>query len=179
MRSIADDPVYVGLENIDYFPKSVLEIGCGDGWRLSELKRIDGCKVMGIDPSKQAVQDGRKKYNIDLRVSTASDYNIDKTFDLIIFGFCLYLCSREELFLIVSKADRALKDKGLMVILDFYSKIPYSNDYKHYKGLKSYKMDCSMMFTWHPFYTMIYMNTVLKNNPDDYITTQILLKRKI
>lgn len=37
--------------------------------------------------------------------------------DLIIFGFCLYLCDPQDLFRIAAGSDALLADRGLMTIL--------------------------------------------------------------
>lgn len=77
----------------------------------------------------------------------------DQSFEIVIFGFCLYLCDREDLFRIACEADRVLKSPGWLLIHDFYSPTPSKHDYRHYAGLFSYKMDYRTLFTWHPAYT--------------------------
>src|SRR5207253_396680 len=77
----------------------------------------------------------------------------DKKFDIVIFGFCLYLCDREDLFRIASEADRVLKNPGWLLILDFYSPAPLKRDYHHRSGLFSYKMDYRTLFLWNSSYT--------------------------
>ncbi|MGB6911936.1 MAG: hypothetical protein WBE42_04170 [Pseudolabrys sp.] len=43
------------------------------------------------------------------------------TIDLLIYGWCLYLCDREDLFKIVTEGDRILKDSGYLVVYDFHA----------------------------------------------------------
>jgi SAM-dependent methyltransferase len=74
----------------------------------------------------------------------------DHYFDIIIFGFCLYLCDREDLFRIASEADRVLGEPGWLLILYFFSPFPKKNVYHFCKGVQSYKMDYRTLFTWHP-----------------------------
>ena len=76
-------------------------------------------------------------------------------FDIVIFGFCLYLCDRKHLFRIACEADRVLKSNGYLCIIDFYSDVPYKNAYKHFSGVYSYKMDYSLMFKWNPAYSLV------------------------
>lgn len=160
---------------------SILEIGCGNGTRLKELVDL-GFKVAGVDPSKDAINEARSR-GIDAHVGTADSLPFpDNSFDIVIFGFCLYLCDREDLFLISAEADRALKKPGYMLIFDFYSKDQRANDYHHLEGIKSYKMDYSKLFDWHPDYLLVkqalgshdgFLHT---DNKDDLVSVSILRK---
>lgn len=142
---------FVPLQN---HPLQVLEIGCGNGWRLKVLQEL-GYQVSGIDPSHAAIEDA-KKLGLEVFVSTADELPFkEKQFDVVVFGFCLYLCDREDLFKISSEANRVLKKQGYIFILDFYAKNEITNDYHHAPGLKSYKMDYKKLFDWHPDYTLI------------------------
>lgn len=133
---------------------SILEVGCGNGHRLSALKQ-KGYEVYGIDPSQVAIKDAAAN-GVNALVGTADNLPfVDNYFDVISFGFCLYLCDREDLFKITSEANRVLKKGGSLFILDFYSKYPISNNYHHYDGIKSYKMDYSKLFDWHPDYILL------------------------
>ena len=94
-----------------------------------------------------------KDFGINASVSTAEKLSFDDdTFDLIIFGFCLYLCDTTDLFKIAYEAHRTLKNRSWLMIIDFWSpelkKIPY----KHKEGVFSSKFDFSKMFSWHPSY---------------------------
>ena len=110
----------------------------------------------------------------------------DNQFDLIIFGFCLYLCDRDDLFLITSEANRVLKNQAWVAIFDFYSPFPYSNKYSHKEGIFSYKMDHSTMFTWHPYYNESFRSTSnFRNNNghtddvDEMISSIIIRKNTL
>ena len=46
------DPVMDEIKNNGIEPKEVLEIGCGNGWRLTALNERYGCACVGIDPSQ-------------------------------------------------------------------------------------------------------------------------------
>lgn len=119
-------------------PESVLEIGCGNGWRLHVLAREYHAKCFGIDPSERAVKDGMSLFP-DLLLSQATADAVphaDQFFDLVIFGFCLYLCDRKDLFKIACEVDRVLKDFGKLMILDFYPPFPYRNAYAHSRYLQ-------------------------------------------
>ena len=76
----------------------------------------------------------------------------DSSFDIVIFGFCLCWCDREDLFRIVFEADRVLKDQGWLIVHDFYSPMPIRREYHHKAGVYSFKMDYRRLFDWHPGY---------------------------
>ena len=168
----------------DYFEKNnphgkVLEIGCSDGWRLEKLRNQFRVDVHGIDPSLLAIHTGRKSNpNIHLQQGTADRlYFPDNQFDVVIFGFCLYLVDREDLIKVVAECDRVLKPGGEVIIYDWYTNDAYANDNKHYKGLRSFKRDYSEMFLWNPCYYKKYFNKD-GDNPDDYVAISVLEKRK-
>ena len=70
----------------------------------------------------------------------------------MIFGFCLYLCDREDLFRIASAADRVLRAPGRLMISDSFSPMPRAKTYHHLPDVYSYKMDYRTLFNWHPDY---------------------------
>jgi len=138
-------------------PLRVLEIGCADGTRLELLKQyFKNSEYYGLDPSEDAIKIGKEKYKFNLQVGTADILPFEENyFDLMLFGFSLYLCDRKDLFKIAYEADRCLCNNGYLIIKDFQPPFPYRNAYIHYKGISSYKMDYSKMFTWNPAYTEI------------------------
>ena len=152
------DEVVAALSGMDLKIGRIAEIGCADGWRLDMLRRRFGAACSGIDPSAEAVSSGRKRYPaLDLQVATADRLPFaSSAFDVVIFGFCLYLCDREDLFRIAAEADRVLTANGHIVIYDFIATFPYRNAYSHLPGLFSYKMDYAQMFLWNPAYRLIY-----------------------
>jgi ubiquinone/menaquinone biosynthesis C-methylase UbiE len=131
---------------------SILEIGCGEGIRLGWLKENRGCTCYGVDPSARAVTAASQR-GVLAQTGTAEQLPFeDATFDVVAFGFCLYLCDREDLFRIACEADRVLKSPGWLVIYDFFHPTPTRREYHHRAGLFSYKMDYRSLFTWHPGY---------------------------
>ncbi len=162
----------------------ILEIGCGDGYRLKFLsKKIKIKKIYGIDPSKLAVRKA-KSQGIIAKVGTADYLPFEnKKFDMIIFGFCLYLVDDEDLFKVINEADRTLKNKGYIIIYDFYSnKIKY-NSYKHCKGLKSRHMNYKNFFVVHPLYKLISEQKILyekkkfEGDSDTYLSISVIFKK--
>jgi ubiquinone/menaquinone biosynthesis C-methylase UbiE len=184
--SIENDKIVQLFKSIELFPKKVLEIGCSNGSRLNLIKDTFGCECWGIDPSSEAIKNGGEKYpDILLSTGTADSLKFeDNSLDTIIFGFCLYLCDRNDLFKIAYEADRCLKDGGTLVIKDFFPTFPYKNKYSHLDGVYSYKMDYSQMFKWNPSYAEV-ANIVhthsgfgLVNVPDEKISITVLRKNE-
>lgn len=174
------------LKRIELKPTCVLEIGCSNGFRLNQLKEEFGCKCFGIDPSSEAIKDGTTKYpDINLGVGTADDLHYDNdSFDTVAFGFCFYLCDRKDLFRIAYEADRVLKNGGTLIITDFHPPFPFKNQYSHYEGIYSYKMDYGRMFTWNPAYTevakVVYSHSgyKLRDVPNERVATLVLRKNE-
>ena len=100
-NKLKSDPiVYLLLKNKILVLKNILEIGCSSGYRLNYLKKYThkgNYYYFGIDPSKEAIEHGKKFKNISLKIGTADNLEFDnQSFDLLIFGFCLYLCDRSD-----------------------------------------------------------------------------------
>lgn len=163
-------------------PTSVLEIGCSNGWRLASLReRFPNARFAGIEPSAKAVEEGRERWGLDLRVGTADDLPFaDGEFDLVIFGGCLYLCDRSDLFRIAWQADRVLADRGFLCLWDYAARVPYANDYRHTDGIRSYKMDYPSMFLWNPDYWMVALDPAggMKEDPDDRMVVALMRKQR-
>ena len=133
---------------------SVFEVGCGQGLRIAHLHTSKGWTVSGLDPSSQAI-DALTTSGYSGFVGTADSLPLsDNSLDLLIYGFCLYLCDRDDLFSIASEAHRVLKSQAWLAILDFWTPYPLVNSYQHSAGVYSYKADLPSMFTWHPSYVI-------------------------
>jgi len=131
----------------------ILEIGCGDGRRLAWIAENFGCDVYGIEPSGAAVIEAKKRgINAERGTADVLPYQ-NEMFDVVIYGFCLYLCDREDYFRIAYEADRVLKKNSWLLIMDFFSPMPIQTEYKHRAGVYTTKMDFKKLFDWHPAYT--------------------------
>ncbi|MDF2178309.1 class I SAM-dependent methyltransferase [Aliiglaciecola sp. CAU 1673] len=181
---VKKDPALVYLLNQSEEPGKVLEIGAANGYRLAAIKSaFADATCVGVEPSALAVEQGNKAYpNIDLRRGVASDLTSFSAgqFNTVIFGFCLYLCDREDLFKIAAEADRVLADGGRIIIWDFYSTVPFQNHYTPKHGLHSYKMDYAKMFLWNPAYSLEMQKTINSDpawHPDHNYGLSVLRKR--
>ncbi len=141
----------------------VLEIGCGTGQNLVALEqRTPGIVCLGIDPSGKAIERGRRRSpHHDLRVGTADSLPFDRQADVVIFGFCLYLCDRSLLHRTIAEADRLLRcrkgesGEGILIIHDFDPSQPHRRPYRHHDGVVTYKMDYSRLFLADPAYRLV------------------------
>ncbi len=157
-RRAQSDPVLRALRQLRGAAKSVLEVGASDGWRLHAL-RGEGLAThaYGLDPSKRASAEGRDRFDVDGVRGTAERLPFaSRRFDLVILGFFLYLCDRDDLFAIVAEVDRVIAREGRLAILDFHASPAERRRYSHAEGVFSYKMDYSELFLCNPAYQLLY-----------------------
>lgn len=135
----------------------VLEIGCANGIRLVQLGTLLACEGWGIDPSSEAIRTGSQQFpNLHLSVGTADQLQFpDASFDMVIFGFCLYLVDRSLLTRVMAEADRVLKDRGFLGITDFDVTTPCKRRYAHHEGVWSYKLDYGNLFAQLPHFVLV------------------------
>ena len=144
-KTVNDDKIFLAIDTIfvEPKPKHIMEIGCSNGYRLKWLFEKFNAFCFGLDLSTDAIKDGKiDGTKINLQVGAAKNLPLKNgSFDLVIFGFCLYACSRKDLFKTISEADRVLKDMGHIVIEDFYPPFPFKNEDENKPGSYCYKMD--------------------------------------
>lgn len=148
-------------------------MGCGNARYLGELHRHFGGRCVGIDASSAAILQGRKDHpTLNLKHNTAlsgirREWAMRCFYDLITFGFCLYVLDREELFMMVAYADAILKEGGFIAIHDFDPYQPIVVPYKHKKGICTYKMDYPALWLANPAYKRV---TKVKTNEGEALT---------
>jgi ubiquinone/menaquinone biosynthesis C-methylase UbiE len=181
------DPLLVELLQLDAPAATagarVLEIGCGEGVRLQWLANQRNCECHGIEPSAAAVERAQTAGVTAVRGTAERLPFADASFDIVMFGFCLYLADRNDLFRIAAEADRVLRSPGWLLIHDFYSRHPSRREYHHRAGLFSHKMDYRTLFDWHPHYTN-YSHRVqhhgtgaYTDEQDEWVGVSVLRKR--
>lgn len=132
---------------------SILEIGSSDGRRLEYLCNQLDSKGVGLDPSFNAVRNGNERLKrnlndlITLQHGDARSLPYTKSeFDLVLFGFCLYLIDRDHLNEVVQEANRVLKKGGFLLIFDFDVLELQTVPYLHKSGINTYKDDYQRYF---------------------------------
>ena len=130
---------------------NILEIGCCNGQKLQALCQELDANGQGIEPSGQAVADGNARMQgtpAHLTCGIAEMLPFEAgSFDLVYFGFCLYLMDRRSVFRALSEADRVLKAGGFLAITDFDPGVMHKRPYTHREGIFSYKQDYSKFYT--------------------------------
>jgi ubiquinone/menaquinone biosynthesis C-methylase UbiE len=162
----------------------VLEIGCANGVNLEALRRQAGCVGSGVDPSAEAVETGKRDFpSLDLHRATADALPFpDASFDLVWFGFCLYVTDRALLPRVVAEADRVLKDGGFLAIVDFDPGAAMKRRYHHADGITTYKTDYARMFLGYPQYVLVEKRSFshagerFESDPGERLAIQVLNK---
>jgi ubiquinone/menaquinone biosynthesis C-methylase UbiE len=109
----------------------------------------------------------------------------DGSFDVLLFGFCLYLCDPEDLFRIAAEADRVLKPTSWLLIHDFFSPAHIRRPYHHKNGVITNKMDFRKLFDWHSAYSCYYHRVSahgahgFTDDPQEWVATSILRKQAL
>lgn len=137
-------------------PEFIYEVGCADGWLLRQLQAFYGCKVGGIDPSRQAINTA-SQFIENVYYGNATKPVGAEGCNVLIYGFCLYLCDPEDYFRIVMEGDRVLKDGGYLIIHDFNAlgAFPHRVPYKHKEGLFSHHVKFEDLWLAHPWYSRL------------------------
>ncbi len=148
-----NDPVMDAIDQYQIKPKKVLEVGCANGWRLKLIKKKFKNSVCGgIDPGCGEPTTSGPAF-VEFGTAERLDFP-SESFDLLIYGWCLYLVDPEDYFRIAMEGDRVLKDNGYLIIYDFLVQDHYKTPYKHKKGLFSYHYDFARLWSNHPAYVL-------------------------
>ena len=142
-ENLFDEKIINLIKTNNLKAEKVLEIGCANGKYLNQYsKLLKSKKSYGVDLSKKAIGDGKRKYK-NLNLLKISSLEIDKiklNFDFIICGFFLYQLDRELIFNQFDLIYKKLNKNGLLLIVDFDPLFKHSNINFNKKNLMSYKM---------------------------------------
>src|SRR5215467_14220164 len=56
------DQVIASIRAANLQPTCLLEVGCSNGWRLEALRKAYNARCYGIDPSAEAIREGRASF---------------------------------------------------------------------------------------------------------------------
>jgi 2-polyprenyl-3-methyl-5-hydroxy-6-metoxy-1,4-benzoquinol methylase len=116
-------------------PKSILDLGCGDGTFTSEFLNFPNVKIVGMDPAEKAIKFASERYALEDRISftttPAKDLISDgQFFDLVVLRGVLHHCEDPED--VINQASRLssavliLEPNGLNPIMKIIEKLsPY------------------------------------------------------
>ncbi|MFT7674445.1 MAG: SAM-dependent methyltransferase [Gammaproteobacteria bacterium] len=101
----------------DLKTRSVLDIGCGEGYCARELKRRGAGDYLGVDLSSQMIgaaraQEAKDQYGIEYRTHNIVDFKPARQFDLCIAVFLFNYLTVEEMQRTFSMVYQALNSNG-------------------------------------------------------------------
>ena len=150
------------IQFYDLQPKSVVEIGAANGARLAALHERCGARVVAIELSGEAIEDGKVRFPSVIFVrGAASALPIHETFDLAIINFVFHWIDRVNLLRSVAEIDRLLGDGGYLLIGDFYPSNRLNVPYHHLPegGVQTYKQNYAEAFLSSGLYHAVCMMT--------------------
>jgi SAM-dependent methyltransferase len=166
---VGRDPVGEAIDHLGLKPQRVLEIGCANGWRLAALREKYDCEVYGVEPSKHGCIEAAKRRVPVWRITAEALPAANEAFDLVIYGFCLYLTDPFDWFKIAAEGDRVLGGGGYMIIHNFMEPAkPFATRYAHHDGVLAYHARFSDLWLSHPWYEQVYRHT--KDARDEQVT---------
>jgi len=158
---VGRDPVGEAIDHLGLKPQRVLEIGCANGWRLAALRGKFDCEVHGVEPSMQGCIEAATRGVPVWRITAESLPAGDEAFDVVIYGFCLYLTDPIDWLKIAAEGDRVLKNGGHLIIHDFAEpalvRTSFARRYSHRDDLLAYHMRFSGLWLSHPWYKRAYV----------------------
>lgn len=175
-----EDPVTCCIAaHIRKRPERVLEIGCSDGRRLDIIRQLYGCEIMGVEPSMSAALEAAK-LRVPVVQATASSPAVMGPFDLIIYGFCLYVTDPEDWLIIAAEGDRLLTTGGHIIIQDFGDiDKPRGVPYEHDTRITSWHQDWAKLWLGHPAYELIHRHWTTGDGHPDQQAISILRKNEV
>ena len=104
----------------DLTGRSVLEIGCGEGYCARELKRRGAGDNLAVDLSRRMIeaaraQEERDHYGIEYLVCDVLDFKPDREFDLCVAVFLFNYLRVDETLRVFSMVHEALRAEGRFI----------------------------------------------------------------
>ncbi len=111
--------------------RSVLDIGCGEGYCARELKRRGAGDYLGIDLSSEMIEAAKAQekidqYEIEYRVTNVVEYTPDRQFDVCIAVFLFNYLRVEEMQKVFSIVNETLPPKGEFIFSVPHPFFPFS-----------------------------------------------------
>lgn len=131
-------------ESIEQPPKSILDVGCGNGTFLSGLCNLFTSHGTGVEPSPEAVEILKSKFKnkANLNFLAAKAHNLpleSNSFDLVVCWSVLHWIGRQ--WYLQSLGEMIRVTKLHLAVMDFYTTIPYRVVYKYDNRAFTFKTD--------------------------------------
>lgn len=111
-------------------PKTVLDIGCGEGWLVRELNKV-GIESLGIDAVPKLIEyaqnEGGGRFKTITYEGLSSD-EIEEKFDVIVCNFSLL--GNESVNHLFQQAPSLLNDGGSLIVQTIHPKTESREPYK-------------------------------------------------
>lgn len=135
----------------------IVDVGSSNGWRAAAIGHALGGMAVAVDPSRQALEDGKARYpEVSFLEGVASDLPLDsECADLVTVNFVLHWLDRSRLMAALSEIDRILANGGHLLLGDFLPDVPTRVPYHHRPDSNAwtYKQDYSRAFIASGLYT--------------------------
>jgi len=120
-------------------PTRVLEVGACNGFRLAAISGRYGASVTALDPSAEAIADGKTRFpSVGFVQGSAYAIPLPRLFDLVIVNFVLHWIDRANLLTSLAEVDRVLVDGGFLIIGDFFPSNQTKVRYHHLREAEVY-----------------------------------------
>jgi len=146
---LGSDPVARAITAAGLKPRTILDLGCSSGTRLSALCHHCAAHGAGVEPSAAAIDEARARDpHLAWNVGTLDDHPpLHGPFDVVIVSFVLHWVDRRRLLTSLAALDAQVADGGCVVISDFFPEHPVRREYHHLagQGVFTYKNDYPAM----------------------------------
>ncbi len=157
----ADWSLDLPLRLIDLYklqPRSVVEVGAANGFRVATIAERFGARVVAVEPSAQAIADGKRRFpDVQFIQSLANEIPLQERFDLAIVNFVLHWVARDTLLKSVAEIDRLVVDGGFLIVGDFAATNQLRVKYHHLPNQEvyTYKQNYAAVFLASGIYHMV------------------------
>lgn len=112
--------------------RSVLDLGCGEGYCARELKRLGAGDYLGVDLSSQMIkaaqtQDLKDQFGIEYRACNVVEFVPERQFDICIAVFLFNYLKVEDMQRVFSMVYKALHPKGQFIFSVPHPFFPFIN----------------------------------------------------
>ncbi|MBR9726731.1 class I SAM-dependent methyltransferase [Shewanella intestini] len=111
-----DEQIQFIKRGIGQLPESVLQIGSSDGYTLSRFRDAGVNRVIGIEPGTASVEIAKRVYNIDCIHSSAEEFQVNETYELILLTHVLEHLYQPQQTLAKCRALHNETDEGFIYV---------------------------------------------------------------